>query len=128
MGRIVYIHKTSCSVSRKKKNVPVFDVERNYDVALISAWFGGMELINSLKTKFVHRVDGLRSVYGKADETDLLQKQINQKSSFTIFQSAFCISTGKRVFDTSKPHETILNGTDLSLFRPKRKKKLKGKL
>ena len=88
-------------------------------VGPVPAWLG-FSRWRSMRPPFVHRLDGVFRLYGRAthDPVDAAQVQINCYMDWTIYQSEYCRqSFAAEGLDVSRS-TVILNGVDLERFFP----------
>ena len=87
--------------------------------SFLATWLG-LSRWRDARPSFVHRLDGVFKLYGRAtdDPADAAQFEINRHMDWTIFQSDYCRqSFAEEGLDVSRS-SVVLNGVDLGRFAP----------
>lgn len=81
----------------------------------------------SSRPVLIHRLDGIARLYGRHDNADEVQMEINRLTDCTIFQSEYC----QRIFQEGgvmpEHHQVVHNGVDTRLFYPDHRHRPAGK-
>lgn len=95
-----------------------------YDVLFTSHWqVGYAEILRGIRRnpflRLVHRIDGAAQDYGRRDNADEIQHQVNLLTDLTIFQSYYCRHSTREKFPVIV-HDgpVIYNPVDTDRFRP----------
>jgi glycosyltransferase involved in cell wall biosynthesis len=111
------------------------DLREEFDILFVNSWQVPYKTIAEVKRerpaiRVVHRVDGSAQDYGRRDDADHRQAQVNMLADATVFQSNYGKNSTREKFKViQKDGPIIYNPVDIEMFNPLgEKSSLQGKM
>ena len=99
-------------------------VESRYDILFTNHWMVSRSQIlhairHNPRVRIVQRIDGAAQDYGRHDDADHRQRQVNLLADLTVFQSDYCRNSTREKFAVIVHDGPVIhNPVDIELFRP----------